>query len=968
MPLKLTLGVLFGVLIGAWPTLALAKGVIPGTFSVNLHDTVPLLETDESPAEFKRVIEPSQLLNAPSLAQAGAHPDLSVTSAFRVSDINEVLNGKEVPSNIVFELPPGVTARLGSVPECKLSAFESLLYDNETPRCHPASQVGVVSVLFGGILQDRTYPLYKIYSFGRFAALAFPYELIATKVGIVLSANLRSNTDYGITLSFFKAIGYDGQFSSAFVPAPFMTLWGVPGDPAHDPERWDPGKQEWGASVAPPHPPLISSPSDCSSGVLEARLWMRYWFGPPQGWLPEDPEDFAYRSFVPEPTGCEMLTFDPRVQLSPSTRDSDSSTGVTLEIRLPRSQGSDLEIPPLKAGSLTLPRGMSVNPATANGLTGCTPEQLGGNDTSPAMPNPTWWLDVGEADCPDASKIGTLFAKTPLMESPVKGAIYFATPFENPFNSPLALYLVFEAPGFSMRLPARVDVNPETGQLTATVSSLPQLPFEDLTVHLFDGPRAPLSTPQDCGVTWAKSLLVPWSAPHSGQPVSIESALEFLAAPGGTSCPNRLSPRPFAPVLLAGAKDPLAAAPSSFILRVRRPDGDQELKSIAVKLPRGLIASLQGGSYCSDADIARAEARNGLGEGIFEQNRPSCPEASRAGSLLVGMGTGSIPLYSKGTLYLAGPYKGAPFSLVAITPGVAGGTEQRPLFDVGAIVLRVALDVDPRTAQITARSNVIPRALDGVPLRIKDLRLVVDRPGLLRNSSSCEEMKVVAAIDGWDGGQASLVNRFQLDGCRHLGFRPRLSVQVAGGGHLGQHPTLQAVLKARLGDAGISRMRITLPKSLYLDRTRARDLCPEPQLVERSCPLQSIYGQATVWSPLLGQPLRGPVYLTPTAGGLPNLVLALEGQFRLDVVGKMSLRRHRIQVAFVGLPDVPLSKLVMSFHGARKGFLVNGRDLCGRRSFYAARFTARNGRVENQRSVLGSSCRARRSPRIAIAK
>lgn len=249
-----------GILLATLPIAqAQAKGVSPGTFSYKLHDPVPLLEADGFPAEFERVAAPSKLFNAPSIAQAGAHPDMSVTSVFTVSGFEAVFNGEDVPSNIVFELPPGAMLNLGSVPECGQSAFESLLFDKSTPRCDSASQVGVVSALFGGVLTGRTYPLYKIETLGHLAALAFPYELLSTRVGIVLSVNLRTDRDNGITLSYFTAIGgYDGGPSSTFVPAPFMTLWGVPGDPIHDSERWNPGKKGWGASVD--RPIRLSSP------------------------------------------------------------------------------------------------------------------------------------------------------------------------------------------------------------------------------------------------------------------------------------------------------------------------------------------------------------------------------------------------------------------------------------------------------------------------------------------------------------------------------------------------------------------------------------------------------------------------------------------------------------------------------------------------------------------------------------
>jgi hypothetical protein len=926
-----------------------AKGVEPGTFSYKLHDTVPLLETNGSPAEFARVLEPLTLFDAPPIDQAGAHADLSVTSVFTVSSFEAVFDKTDVPWEVIVNLPPGVMANLGTVPECKLGAFENTVYGNNAQRCDAASQVGVVSALFGGVLPDRTYPLYKIYTFpGHLAAFGFAYELISERVPVVLTADLRTHGDYGITLARrTPGVPY-------FVPAPFITFWGVPGDPIHDSERWNPEKQEWGVSIDEPHMPLIANSSDCTSGVLEAKLTMQYWFEP-EHWLPDDPEDFAYRSFTPEPTGCESLTFTPQFDLSLSTSDPDSSSGITEQIRLPRSPESNLETPALKEATVSLPEGMSINPATANGLMGCTSQQIGLEETDASVPN-RFQFAPGNVHCPDASKIGTLVAKTPLVEEPVKGAIYFATPFENPFHSFLALYLVFEGPGLSIRLAAKVDADPQTGQLTATIGSLPQLPLEELSLNLFDGPRAPLSTPRTCGKTVVRSRFVPWSAPQSGPPASLESPLIFDSTPDGTPCPGRVKSPPFAPRLDAGSKDPIAAATSPFILNVSRAVGDQDLKSIAVKLPRGLVASVPSvGSYCTDAEVARAEARNRLGEGALERGNPSCPPGSQVGSLLVDVGTGSIPLFVKGDVYLAGPYKGAPLSLVAITPAIGGGTEWRPVFDLGVITVRTALDIDPRTGQISVRTDAIPRILDGIPLRIRDIRILMNLPGLIRNSTSCEEMKVEAGIEGWDGGKADLANRFQLGGCQNLKFQPRLSVHLVGS-RLGQRPRLRAVLRGKPGNTGISRATIILPRSESLIRSRVGRACSRPRLLRHSCPRRSVYGHVVAWSPLVKGSLKGPVYLTSTAHGLPVLVLSLNGQFSLEMEAKIRMAMRRVHVTFAGVPDVPFSKLVMSLRGARKGFLVNTRNLCNRRIFVAGRFTARDGRVKSQRAILTSSC------------
>jgi hypothetical protein len=919
---------------------------------------VPLLEVDESPAEFERVVDATKLVNAPSTSVAGAHADLTISSVFKIESLETLFDETDVPSNMIVHLPPGIVANFGAVPACRLSAFESTVYDNETAHCSAASQLGVVSGLYGGQLPDRSYPLYKINIQNLFgahgehlAAIGFPYEFITKRVPVILRADLRTDSDYGMTLS-------GRSHFEEFVPAPFFTFWGDPGASIHDFERWDPETQEWGASVEAPSSPLIANSSDCSSEVLEADLKLRYWFEP-EHWLPDDPEDFAYRSFLPEPAGCEGIHFNPQVAVSTSTQDPASSTGLNIRLEMPRSAvAAEPETPPLKDLTLALPEGLTVNSATADGMAGCTPSQIGLLGSNFPGPNPIHF-ELGEAHCPDASKIGVGTADTPLVEEPVKATIYFASPYENPFHSLMALYVVLESPEFTIKLAAKVDSDPNTGRLTATMTSLPQLPLERIDLKIFDGPRATLATPRACGEGAAISTLLPWSAPQWGPPSVVESGLGFGMTGGKAACPGSLQSLPFSPLLTAGARNPVAGAPSPFIFRVDRRAGDQELKAIEAKLPRGLVADLEGVAYCSDAEIVQAEERRDPGAGVLEATHPSCPADSKIGSVVVASGTGSSPLFTRGTVYLAGPYKGAPLSMVAIVPATAGGDAARPLFDLGAVVVRTALTVEPRSAQITASSDPIPQMMSGIPLRIDQVTFLLDRPGFIRDPSTCEEMKLAAGVDGWGGAVAKLTNRFQLGGCRRLAFGPTLRTRLVGGSRRGQHPGLQAVFASRGGDAPVSRASIKFPPSLTLDTTRIDSACPRGDFVQGSCPPRSILGYATAWSPLLEEPLRGPVYLTSAKNQL-ELALALRGQVPLNALGTIQTGRHAFEVTLKGLPDVPLSKLKFLLRGGSRGILTNKRGLCAGPQFVIGRFTAHSGRAVSRHSILGSSCAGRK--------
>lgn len=951
--MRLFLGILALALLFAahGPPLGWTKGLDPRYFRVKLHEPLPLLEADETPAEYERVIDAKQFFEAPSVSQAGVHPDLTVSLVFLVKGLETLRSEEDVPAETVINLPPGLIANFGAIPACKLTAFESTVYDNETPQCPAASQLGVVSALFGGQLPDRSYPLYKIniqnlYGThgGHLAAIGFPYEFyefVAPRVPVILRADLRTDSDYGLTLT-------GRSHFPEFVPAPFFTFWGVPWAASHDFERWNTETSEWGASVNAPPVPFITSSSNCSSGMLEGNVRVRYWFEP-EHWLPDDSEDFAYRSFLPEAKDCEAEEFAPRGGISPTSNVADSSTGLEVNLETPRHDTSSQESPPLKDLNVTLPAGMSVNPATLDGMRGCAPSEIG--LMVPGTPGfAPGQFAMGEAHCPDASKVGVGTADTPLADEPVKVGLYLATPYENPFHSLIALYVVFESLGFTIKLAAKVEADPNTGQLTTKMESLPQLPFERLKLKVFDGPRAPLSNPEACGVGSVSTTLDPWSAPESGPPQSIQTRTTFTMPHGQSPCSSSVAASP-APLLTAGFRDVLAGGASPFIFRIERPQGSPPLKAIDLKLPRGVAANLHDVTFCGDASIELAEGRSQRGGGVLEQRDPSCPAGSRVGSVVIGAGTGSSPVYSKGAAYLAGPYKGALHSLVVITPAVAGGSGE-PLVDLGTLVIRIGLQVDPRTGQITAISDPLPQIIDGIPLRIHDIRVLVDRADFVQSPTSCNEEKVDAEIEGSEGLDAKPVNRLQMGGCRQLSFRPKLKILIDGRSDHGRAPSLQAVVTARPGEANISRARFTFPTSVAQDRIQVRNACPWDLLLKGTCPRRSVYGHAVAWSPLLPEPLSGQLYAA-TQHGQPELALVLNGQVSLVALGKVGTKEGRLRMTFAGLPDLSLSQLRLSLRGGSRGISISKSHLCGRTRTVVGRFSAHNGSVVTKRSNIG---------------
>ncbi len=347
-------------------------------------------------------------------------------------------------------------------------------------------------------------------------------------------------------------------------------------------------------------------------------------------------------------------------------------------------------------------------------------------------------------------------------------------------------------------------------------------------------------------------------------------------------------------------------------MKVGRKDGEQELKSIGFTLPKGLTGKLAGIPYCPESAIAEAEAKSGKAE----QSSASCPAASQIATVDTSAGVGSEPIHVGGKVYLAGPYEGAPLSSVIVTPAVAGP------FDLGDVVVRAPLFIDPETAQITAKSDPIPTILEGIPLKVRSVVINVDRGDFSLNPTNCESMAAVASIAGSSGATANPSNHFQVTGCQNLKFKPKLQLSLKGStGRIG-HPALKAVVTyPKQGSyANIARAQVNLPHSEFLDQGNLNKTCTKPVLLAGKCPKNSIYGKARAWTPLLEEPLEGPVYLVGGYGfKLPALVAELNGQIRVVLKGKVDSGPNKgIRNTFEAVPDAPVSRFVLEMKGGKK--------------------------------------------------
>jgi hypothetical protein len=809
------------------------------------------------------------------------------------------------------------------------------------------------------------------------APALFGFHVFETDVKIV--ANVRTDGDYGV-----RALS-PGISETLGVMSGKAVFWGVPADPRHDLLR---GLQCNGSSsnegipgnasckggnlsAGIPPKPFLSMPTDCNEANPATFLRGDSWQNPaPSLDNFDQPQWVTYRLPAPQATECASVMFAPSILLAPSTKNSDSPTGVSVEMAV--SQSTNPTAPAtghLKDAVVTLPVGMSVNPSAADGIQGCTSAQIGLLGTNFPMPNPVRFAK-GDANCPQASKIGTGVVETTLLEEPLKGDVYLAAPKDNPFGAELALYLVFRGPGFIVKLAGRVEADESTGRLTSRFENNPQLPFDKLTLDFFGGPRAPLATSPVCGTQPIETTLTPWSHPGSGPPATPQNRYTADQGPAGAPCSSSLASRPFGPEMSSGTESPIAGGHSNLTMRLTRPDGHQELAGLTVRPPLGFTAKLAGMPYCSESQIAAAKDHTGRAEAA----NSSCPAAARVGQVLTGAGAGPTPLFTPGTAYLAGPYKGAPLSLAIVVPAIAGGTPGNPVFDLGTVVVRVALHVNPINAQITAISDPVPQTLtvprpggghDGFPLRVRDIRVRMDRPEWGINPTSCAEKSFGADLDGRSGASVTLVNRFQVVECANLGFKPRLNLTLKGGTKRGAHPALRAVVRPRPGDANIRRAMVTLPSSAFLDQSHIRTICTRVQWANDDCPKAAIYGHASALSPLLDQPLTGPVYLRSSDNLLPDVVVDLRGPahqpIRIELAGRVDSVKGGIRNTFEATPDAPVSRFVLEMQGGKKGLIVNSRNICKGTNRARARVGGHNGATHSFRPrVVGANCAKQR--------
>ncbi len=878
--------------------------------------------------------------------QAGSHPlslgvRFELNTIFNPAENTKVATPVATPRDLSVTLPRGVVVDPQATP-VRCTAAELELQGSS---CADSSAVGLLHTYLGefGYAQATTHdPISNMVP-----SPGSPAELAVNVGKLGIYVHLLGRVDSAGDYSLGADVRDVPQFGN--ITGAAAELWGDPSDPAHDRARGTAcNTSVTGAPtscpVDPASVPFLTLPSACSSSLATA-ISVVPWeqsAAPYSGSAPVVDDQGN-----PQPiTGCDQLAFDPTLTARPTTNVADSPTGLSVDLHVPQADGLDqLATSNLKKTVVTLPEGLVVNPSGANGLDACSAAQIG--LTTPVGSSPVHF-SADPPSCPDAAKIGTVEVDTPLLEAPLQGSVYIAKPYDNPFDSLLAIYIVVADPqtGVVIKLAGHVVPDPGSGRLVTTFDDNPELPFSDFKLSFFGGARGTLRTPSVCGDYSTTSQLTPWSGNAAATP---HDDYSISQGPNG-ACPSSAGQQPNAPAFDAGTVSPLAGEYSPFVLNLDRADGSQQFSKVITSPPPGLVAKLAGTPACSDAALSSAASKTGQDE----LADPSCPSDSQVGTVHVAAGAGPSPYWTQGKAYMAGPYQGEPLSLAIITPATAGP------FDLGTVVTRVALHVDPTTAQITATSDPIPSILQGIPLDVRSVQVRLDKPSFTLNGTSCDPSQVTGSLLSTLGNTAQLSKPFQLAECANLPFKPRLGMRLRGGHFRNGHPAFTSVLSARSGDANIGKASVILPPTMQLDQSHIQAPCTRPQFAAGQCPAASVIGSVVASSPLLDYKLTGPVYLRTGNNPLPDVVLALHGPasqpIEIDQVGKIDTVHARLRTTFQGIPDAPLSKAIIRLVGGHKGLLVNNTNLCKQPNRAAVFLNGHNNKIADSTPNIAVKC------------
>jgi hypothetical protein len=870
-----------------------------------------------------------------STAQAGAHPDFGLDVGVKQNPQSPInvfgLHDSYGPTrDIRFDVPPGLIGdpnAIGATQQCSVQQLASSTEGGGG--CPNASQIGISNITAYDLLQEFREPVYMMQPPG--GDVVARVGTIAGVFPTFIDFRVRSESDYGITAEVTNAP------AAARLVKLESTFWGVPAAPAHNTERCTPSEVIASLCVTSPsrppggnEEPFLTNPTRCNV-PLEVGVNASSWAEPEL-----TPEKEARAPF-PEIEGCDSLLFGPLLETEPTSRHTSAPTGLGMTIKLPAAVGVNvLEPSQTRFMRIDLPQGFAVNTDSADGLGTCSAQEVGFEKNVAAQ-------------CPDSAKLAATEFDIPVLERKLRGAIYLR---EQEPGHPYRIWIVADDLGLHVKLPGELELDKETGQIhsivvgTPETEGIPQAPLREVKLLFKSGFRAPLVTPSACGTYETHYEFIPWSG---GPAAEGNAAMEITEG---------CEPRTFSPKLNAGSTEPQGGAFSPFSVTITREDMEEDIAGLKLLLPQGLAASFAGIPRC---------------EGLAAETG-ACPPASRVGKVIAAVGVGPAPLWvpQEGkrptAVYLGGPYKGAPTSIVSVVPKQAGP------FDFGDEVVRSAVFVNPVSAQAEAQADPLPQFVEGTPLHYKTINVQLDRPGFALNPTSCARKQTIATLTSTAGTSASPASPYAATGCRGLGFAPQISFRLSGGTRRGSFPALKATLRMPQGGANIGATTVVLPHSEFVENAHFRNICTKVQFAANQCPAGSIYGFAKARTPLIDGALEGPVYLRSTTEPdkyvLPDVVVALRGPpslpVEIDLVGHVDSQRRRLpngesvsllRNTFNAVPDAPVSEFTIELQGGAKGLFVNSQNLCAHVNRATARFAAQNGKVATLHPALQVSCK-----------
>ncbi len=889
-------------------------------------------------------------------SQAGGHPyqgiisfDTKVTRSASPG-VPPVQENGGATSTIRTDTPPGLVPNPQSTPKCSEANLEA-------NTCAPASQIGTV------VLRLRTFLPASIA--GPSSPLGIPANTKGTlRVRIGLYNMEREHGELArFSFNPTQAPGATGEpvdivghkradndalyFVISNVTNPVtpatptlvgstLTFWGTPGSPSHDAERGsaDLKLAQADTSGLPPQAfpfqlPGASRPSTGATGITDTTsAFLRNptsCTGPSVATLTLDSYQGDRRTRDDQVgeetnglTGCDQVPFSSTTTFGVSSLQRDAPTPLAVELNIPQTTDTNtLGTSDVKKVAVTLPPGMTISPSAANGLEACQDDQFNkGND------NPI--------SCPAASRIGAVTIDTPVLDVPLKGSVYVGQPL--PGNR-YRLFVQADGPDISVRLKGTVTPDANTGQVSAVFDDNPQLPFSRFRLDFDGGSKAIIASPQACGAATGSGSLSPWS----GTATSTTSSTVNVENCAGN---------PFAPVFSAALGSSAAGKYAPVTAAFSRPDGNQFLSGLKATLPVGMTAKIKGVQQCSEAQVA-AE---------------SCPAASRIATVNVKAGPGDQPYALSGPAYLTGSYKGGAFGTVAIIHVVAGP------YDLGNVVVRQALRIDPETSQVTIDSDPLPQIKEGILLRLRDLSLNVDRKDFVRNPTSCGTQTITSTLVGIAGASVGRDANLTTTGCQALPFRPKIALKFGNRTQMkkDRHPQVVAKVTQFESEAGIKSTQVALPKQVALQASNAQALCEKAAAAADKCPKTSIIGSAKATTTILNRQLTAPIYFVKgtrtTAAGkevatLPTLYIPLSGEARVNLRATTSVSRDRLVTTFASIPDQPITSFELKIDGGKHGIIAATTDLCKAKAKASTRFVAWSGKkAPTRKTKIATSC------------